>query len=76
MTNLSLKLLAIYLCFLSDRLKRKTTNKLESAMGETKCTLAKELSNCYDYFQFSGFFDLFGKIFLIAFKVSIKFSKT
>ena len=33
--------------------------------------LSEELSNCYDYYsRLSGFPDLFGKIFLITFKLS------
>ena len=36
------------------------------------CTLVEELSNCYGYFwSLSGFPDLFGKIFLITFELSL-----
>ena len=49
----------------------KTQKSALSKSSPTICTLVEELSNCHDYFlRLSRFPDLFGKVFLIAFKFS------
>ena len=58
----------IYSVF-NDHFKHKTVNKITCRMPSSNpgrlCTLFRLISNCYDYFlRYSGFLDLFGKVFL------------